>query len=148
MALNNNYNRQGARYDDRPHYNRPGPMHDDRPPNRPPRFGPPQEGQGEGHPNTGQHSHRKASRLPGMHMQTQYSAAGGSGSGPTPAPAPRTDSHAPRTGPPAPGAPQQSSIPQAPPPPQPGSPTRRSSTARAVDIMAHLDNTPMKITLG
>ena len=60
-------------------------------------------------------------------------AAGGSGAGPTPANAPRRG--------PADTAPH-------PPPPPAGTNSRKTSTARAIDLMAHLDSTPMKISLG
>ncbi|KAA6420403.1 MAG: hypothetical protein FRX49_09565 [Trebouxia sp. A1-2] len=63
-------------------------------------------------------------------------AASGSGAGPTSAPAPRT-------GPPAPTGSQPAHKTHA---PQPGTSYRRH--ARAVDMMAHLENTPMKISLG
>ncbi|KAA6420531.1 MAG: hypothetical protein FRX49_09692 [Trebouxia sp. A1-2] len=63
-------------------------------------------------------------------------AASGSGAGPTSAPAPRT-------GPPAPTGSQPAHKTHA---PQPGTCYRRH--ARAVDMMAHLENTPMKISLG
>jgi len=60
------------------------------------------------------------------------SAASGSGAGPAPAAAPGTVRPGHRN----------------PTPPAGSYPSRKTPTAGSIDIMAHLDNTPMKVTLG